>query len=264
MPTAGTITISAMIPRLRRDILGAIGQDSTRYLEAFNRVQLNLLRYADWKWLNSAALTFITEEEQTDYFVGTGTAPLGSVNTGLNLSDIGRLMDSSVFDRSNHRQLARTDEPPLNDQFAFDDGTMRRDKPRLYRNAPDTPYVVNIYPAPDNLNAYQQIPPTPVLTSTGSGSGSIARFLYSVVTLVDSFGNESTPSDVAAKQYIPADAWAKVSSPNPKIIQGTAGVRYDRWNVYVGTAPGSLFLQNASPINVGTDWTQSGALLTAT
>jgi hypothetical protein len=76
------------------------------------------------------------------------------------------------------------------------------------------------------------------------------------VTFIDTVGNESTPSDPAAVQYIAANNIMRVKSPELPLTLTTRGISYGRYNVYASTTLGSEVKQTASPINIGTDWTE--------
>ena len=51
-----------------------------------------------------------------------------------------------------------------------------------------------------------------------------------------------------------------------KVASPASGKAFHKWDVYVGTASGdaNLYKQNASALDVGTDWVQTGPLLTST
>lgn len=87
----------------------------------------------------------------------------------------------------------------------------------------------------------------PAMTSTAGGSLG-ARSYYSCVSYVYANG-ESATSPVSGPDAIAADFLGVVDSP-----VNAAGVT--GWNVYVGTSPGSLTLQNSTPLAIGVNWTE--------
>lgn len=251
-----------------QNVIDAVKQDNlmlttntAQILDYVNRVQEQILRASGWQFRLSNIQYFITEEGQTDYWIGTtGGAGSGQVDTGLNLTDLGRIKEGEVFDRSNYRPLERTTQAPLLARLGFQDNTSRPGRPLQWRNDPATPNVLNIYPSPDNQNTYQPVPESPYVVNT-SGGALAARTYYFRTTFVDTLGNESSASD-DSKFYIAASNLAKVKSPAAEFTKGASGIAYDRWNVYVSTGVDQEQLQNVSPIAIGTDWTEpTGGLI---
>src|SRR5690242_12735305 len=76
--------------------------DQVILLDYVNRVSLMALRASRWDFLLSDTQFFITQREQTDYWIGpSGQNPAGSVDTALNLSDVDIIQKNSVLDVSN-------------------------------------------------------------------------------------------------------------------------------------------------------------------
>ncbi len=79
-----------------------------------------------------------------------------------------------------------------------------------------------------------------------------AATYYVSTTWVSQQGQEGSPSDVAQISTLDGQQLL-VSAQAPPAI-ATA------WNVYVGTSPDTITLQNGNPIAAGVDWTEPGAL----
>src|SRR5579864_4589348 len=187
-----TLTVQNIIDATAQDVRQNINSTTSPgqgiLVDYCNRIHLAVLRQSRWNCRLSAPKRFITQLHQTDYWFGpTGTGPNGVVDTGLNLADVQVIKEGSVFDRSNFRNLDKTDEAPLSSNTSFADATLRSDRPRLWRNAPDTPNILNIYPAPDNQNTYQPEPESPYC-STIAGGALAARIYYVRLAFVDSAG----------------------------------------------------------------------------
>lgn len=258
---ASTTTAQNIIDAVRQDLEFAPTNTNT-LLDYTDRVHQILLRMSRWKFLESAPQHFITERDQTDYWVGTtGSAAQGSVDTALNLTDLDLVKRGSVFDRSNFHELQVTDEQPLLLRLGFQDDRSRPGRPATWRNAPDTPNIINIYPAPDNQNTYQPVPPGPYATTSAAGAQA-ARTYYVVLTFVDSAGGESSPSDETSF-FIPANNVIVVKSPAAEVTKAASGISYTSYNVYVSTTSGSETKQNTNPITLGSDWTEPGSGLIA-
>src|SRR6185437_2991909 len=90
MPT--TTTVSSIINATSQDVrqvLGTTGGDQTILIDYVNRISLQLLRQSNWTFLLSGAQRFLTREGVNDYWLGTsGSNPVGSFDTGLNLTDL--------------------------------------------------------------------------------------------------------------------------------------------------------------------------------
>lgn len=246
-----------------RQVLASSGADAAVLLSYVNRVQLDILRDTKWPWLLSAPQRFVTEAEQTDYWIGaTGTQPLNAFDTGLNLTDVDYIKSDTVYDRSNHVKLAQVNEPPIESQQAFPSGAARKGTPTSFRHdRTSVPGYISIYPGPSNTNAYQLVPGSPLCTT--SVSGALAGRTYFVkCTFVDSAGNESSASDLATEIYIPANSVLVVTPPQPPVSKGTHGILYNKYRVYASTVEGSETLQSVST-STGSVWTEPNSGLVA-
>ena len=246
-----------------RALLGSSGGDATILLDYTNRIQQRILRQSRWDFLLSEPKYFITEDEQSNYWVGSsGGNPLGSVDTGLNLSDFDRVADDSVYDRSNFRLLKRVESGPNTSSLQDRSGLVRAQRPAVFRHDPfDGPNILRIYPAPDNDNSFRPIPAAPNIEAVAGGALSL-RTYFVRITFVDSLGNESSPSS-AARQTIAASSLAKVKSPKLLVSTFASGVAVTGYKVYASVTEGSEVVQNsATAINLGTDWTEAAGGLT--
>lgn len=258
-----TLTAQDIIDGTSQDIrsqLGASWGDADIILDYVNRISLQMLRKSQWNFLIAPVQRFITEANQTDYWIGaSGSNPQGAVDTGLNLSDVGRIKVGSVFDRSNWQSLYPTEELPLVSDYTFQDASSRANRPTSWRQSYDTSSILNLYPPPDNQNTYKPVPATPNLETTVSGALA-GRTYFIKLTLVDSTGGESTAS-LAARQYIPTNSLVKVKSPLLAFTKSASGITYSQYKVYASTTEGSEAYQ--ATVNVGTDWTEPGTGLIA-
>jgi|SRR5581483_3175507 len=241
-------------------------------LDYLNRTQLEMLRASRWQFLLSAPQRFITQLGVTDYWLGTpGQAPPGAYDTLLNLADLRTIKPGTVYDRTNNVPLGRVDEAPLVAKLEYPDASFRMFRPSDWRQSPTSPQVLNIYPAPDNQAIYKP-QPMPAICGTMAGGALGSRIYYVTLTYVDSLNNESSSPQVS-KIFVPAGSVLVVNPPNPPIIQGTTGIRYDRYNVYVSTNNTQFqqHKQNNSPISYLQAWveptsgiTTNGALVPST
>jgi len=248
-------TVANVLTGVSGDIQSAVR--NTTLLTAFvNRAHEQVLRSSNWTFLESSTLWFMTQMDVSDYWIGTGTAQAGTYNTGLNISDLGKIKESSVLDRSNMKPLKRVSAAPLSSSFAHPDSDPTPGRPKQWRNSPDAPYVLSLYPSPDNQNTYQPTPPGAIVGTTVSGA--LAQRTYFVnLTLVDSAGGESTVGDADVEIVVPAGSLLTVKSPSLHVTKSATGVQYNKYRVYVGTESTDLSLQSTS-INIGTDWTEPG------
>lgn len=263
-----TTTVQSIISATSQDIrqqLAASGADSNIILDYVNRVQLTLLRAVRWNFLlNTDIKYFITEREQTDYWVGpVGTGPAGSVETNLNLTDLDIILRNSVMDITNAQPLEKVEARPFDISLTTSDAQFRPGPPSEWRQDLSTPGLLQIYPAPDNNNQYQPVPQTPYCITT-SGGALATRTYYVTLTFVDSLGNEGAPSGREALVTIPANKLLIVNSPVLPYNITTQGVTYNQYNVYASTQTGTETLQNTSPIAYGTNWTEPTSGLTTT
>ena len=245
-----TTTVQNIVDATERDVQRVLGAQHPALLDYANRIHLWVLKASRWQFLLSPLKRFITQEEQTDYWLGvSGSNTAGTVDTGLNLTDLDVIKRGTVVDRSNFRALLKVNEAPLIVTLAERDATSKAARPALWRHDPDTPDVMSIYPAPDNENNFKPNPQTPILQVFGSGV--LANRTYFVkVTFVDTEGNESVASEPAAERFITSGDVIVVRAPQPGITTNAVGVKYDRFNVYASTTKDSEQLQNASPIPI--------------
>jgi len=272
------------------DILANVSQDTRLQLSATanpgqsilidytNRVHKQVLRFSRWTFLSSDFLFFLTDRGQSKYWLGaTGTGPAGTVDTGLNLSDVDKINKQEVYDLSNLRPIKWLSAPPVGPNLITQANVGRPGLPSNFVQNPNNPFVLELYPPPDNQNTSQITPQVPVMTSTVSGS--LAQRTYIVkVTLTDQLGGETTASSnliantqAGGQKFIPANNLIVVKSPVVPIPTSTSGEMYNGYNVYASVAvlqngivtnEGSETLQNLSPISIGTDWTEPGTGLT--
>lgn len=249
--------------------------DAALLLDYVGRISYQILRFKNWKFLQSAPQLFITQPGVTDYWVGAaGAAPIGCVDTGLNLTDIQSIKKDMFFNRSVQRALAQTADPPLTLSL------QQPSRPLLWRNAPDTPYVLNVYPPSDANAAEPALAPGGPVVQFVPGGALPLRTYYVRTSFVDTAGGESTTS-LESFFVVPAGQLISVQSPVLTIagasgvvnVTTASGVLIGQWNVYISQAPGAQDLaapsnnqevrQNASPIPIGTNWTEPTSGLVA-
>lgn len=247
-------TISALTSQDLRSQLANVGTDQSILVSFVERVQLDMLRTSNWQFLLSNTQQFITKLGVTDYWIGaTGTNPAGSVDTGLNITNLKRIDETSVFDRSNFTNLNKTIYRPNIVGLSYPDGEERQGLPKTWVEDDTNPYLFRIFPAPNNANGYQPVPDTPICTTATSGALP-ARVYWVNVTLVDTLGNESIASPTPVKVFIPANSVLVVQPPVPGSVISASGIQYNRFNVYAysagtnvtSTGYGTLTLQNVS------------------
>jgi hypothetical protein len=166
-------TIQQIVNSTTTDIMNQIGVNHPILLDYCNRINYNILRNTKWDFLLSDVQSFITRQGVTSYWIGaTGQGPQGTFDTGLDITDIKWVQHGSVYDRSNFLNLGSVAAMPVSAVLNYTDGSSRPGRPCVYRNNVDTPFILNIYPAPDQQN--NQAPqPEPILTSVTSGVGSV-------------------------------------------------------------------------------------------
>ena len=274
------LTVQNIIDAVSQDIRSQLdsklaGAQQSALIDWTNRVTNEILRWSNWPFMESIPYYFMTSKGQTDYWVGPkGQGPVDTIDTGLNLRDLYKVERDSVRDMSNMRALKWLKEQPIGPTLNYSSGMARQVQPASYRQDPETPNVIQIYPAPDNQNTTQPVPPPPFITFAAGGALP-ARMYFVMVTLVDDLGNESSASTTNQSFFVPANTLATVKSP-VLIFGGTStGVQYSKWNVYAVSVTPAAFntnqsdpttetLQNVSPIGVGTDWTEPPTGLTNT
>lgn len=265
------------------DIMNGVSQDVRQQLSATanpgeailidytDRIQKAMLRFSRWPFLLSEPQYFLTQEGQSNYWLGpNGAEKPGCVVTKLNLTDVDKIKKDSVIDISNVKQLAQLNQQPLGPNLQDRAGVGRLGLPAVYVQNPNDPNIIQIYPPPNNENTTQPVPQVPIVhTVTG---GALAQRMYLLkVTYVDSLGGESISTTIGAPLYLAAGQLAKVKSPATGIFgvlpegMSVSGVTYGQYNVYAVQATlvngnvtneGTETLQTASPITIGTDWTE--------
>jgi hypothetical protein len=260
-------TVQQIVTSATTDIMNQIGTNHPVLLDYCNRITYDILRATKWDFMLADVQSFITRQGVTAYWIGAaGQNPPGSYDTGLNITNLKWIQHGSVYDRSNFIELGSVAAMPVSAVLSYTDGTSRPGRPCVYRNNVDTPYILNVFPAPDQQN--NQAPqPEPVLVTTAIGGALPARTYNLVATFVDALGNESTAPDYTTPLYIPANSLATALSPTILVPTNDAGVPYAYWNIYASATnvvPQNATKQNASPIAIGTNWTEPISGLTTT
>lgn len=229
----------------------------TALLDYVNRTSLRILRESQWQFLKSDVQKFITEPGAADYWVASGQAPPGCVDSGLKLPDVASVLPESVFDLTHGTKLTQDSALVRNQQsFLYQDGSLRYGYPKAYTYAYSKPGVLSVFPLPDNQNLYYPVPSSPLCTFISGGSLGIRNY-YVVATFVDSFGNEGTPSIQPTVIALQPANLLQVQSPDPEIKSSNL-TTYNSWNVYVGTTyNGPFYRQNMTPIPIGANWIET-------
>jgi hypothetical protein len=255
-----------------RAVLAATGNDANILLDYINRTQYSILRYARWQFILSAPQYFITERQQTDYWIGpVGLGPLGIVDTGLNLIDVDRIKLDSVVDLSNDKVLAFTAEKDFKPVLTFQDAQSRPGRPASWRQDFLSKDIISILPAPDNSSLYQPVPQASYLTITPGGALP-KRIYYVRLTFVDAYNNEGTPSSTEGIITIPANFLVTVNPPQLPFAysaeSATAAAAttstYNQYNIYASTTSLAEKLQNVTPLLTTVPWTEPTTGLTTT
>jgi hypothetical protein len=252
-------TVQQIVTSVQTDVQNQIGPNHPMLLDFSNRISLDILRSTKWDFLLSDVQSFITRQGVTAYWIGaSGANPPGTFDTGLNITNMKWVQHGSVYDRSNYTTLGSVAEAPVSAVLSYTDGTSRPGRPKVYRNNIDTPFTLNIYPAPDQQNN-QSPQPEPPLVSTVAGGALPARTYNLVTTFVDGLGGESTTGAYSTPLYIPAGFLAVVQTPTTLIPTNDAGVPYSFYNVYASSSsflPQNSAKQTVTPIALGTNWTE--------
>lgn len=260
-------TVQQIANSVTIDIMNQIGTNHPVFLDYCNRINLDMLRATKWDFLLADVQTFLTRQGATAYWIGaTGSAPNGTYDTGLNITDIKFVQHGSVYDRSNFKTLGSVAEAPVSAVLSYTDGSSRPGRPAVYRNNVDTPFILNLYPASDQQNN-QSPQPEPPLVSIVAGGTMPARSYNLITTFVDALNGESTVAAYSTPLYIPANFLAVVQAPTTLVSTNDAGVPYNRYNVYASATSGipqNMTLQTVSPINLGINWTEPTGGLTTT
>lgn len=217
---------------------------------------MRILRESQWIFLKSGVQRFITEPGASKYWIGSGAAPAGCVNTGLRLSNVASVLPDSVYDLTNCKQLTQDSaKVKIQDSWLFKDGSVRAGHPASYSYEYTDPGILKLFPVPDNQNLFYPVPQAPLCSSVNGGTlGN--RTYYTVATFVDSFGNEGTASTQPAVTAVPVGSLLQVQSPDAEVPSAT-NVTYNAYNVYVGTSfAGPFWKQNSLPIPLGGNWTE--------
>lgn len=239
------MTVQTIIDASQRDAMNIIGANHANLIDYVNRAQLMILREKNWKFMESGVQQFLTAQGQTQYYISSGTAPAYTVDTHLALSDFGYVMRDSVKDISNERGLFEAKHSLLDSNLRNADGSYIYGKPAQWRNAPDSPTIFELYPAPDNQNAYVAVPESPYVVPTPDvASFYMAGTTYYVWTTFSlgagaTVNQESLPSRVTAitplSDSLPA-VYLTIHPPvRPLGGTGTSNTNYTHWNAYVGT-----------------------------
>lgn len=258
-----TTTVQQIVNCVSQDVravLQNVSPDLAILVDYTNRITNELLRFSRWRFLQSAPQIFLTTPGITDYFIGTGTAPAGTVNTNLGLSDVFTIRQGEFIDRSNFKRLGKTDRPPIGQVFTVPG------RPKLWRNDVSTPNVINIYPPP-NQNTFQFVP-NAAITSSATGGALGIRTYYITLTFSDNVNGESTAS-IEQVITVPANMLVTITSPvlpvttDATTLLTATGPLIGTYNVYASTTAGGERLQ-AATIALGTNWTEPSTGLTTT
>lgn len=273
------------------DIINGVSQDIRNQLSAnpstagqpilidyTNRTHKQMLRFSRWGFLLSEPQYFVTEQGQSQYWIGpSGQGPAGSVDTGLNLIDVDKIKKDSVVDLSNARGLKWLSSAPYGPNLVGQGGQGLPGLPATYMQNPNDPNVLGIFPPASNQNTTQPTPQNPV-TNVQVGGALAARTYLVKITYVDRLGGESTAPVRGTQQYIPANAVLVVKSPAQGVFgqlpfgKSQSNLPFDRYNVYavqavigangLPTNEGAETLQNVAPIVIGTDFIEPNTGLT--
>jgi hypothetical protein len=275
------------------DVINGVSQDIRNQLSASastagqpilidytNRTHKGMLRFSRWGFLLSQDQFFITLQGESQYWLGPkGQGPPGTVDTGLNLQDMDKIKKDSVVDLSNVRGLKWLSSPPYGPNLNSQTGSGLPGQPATWRQDPNNPNVLAIFPPPNNQNTTQPTTTNPICAAVPGGA--LAQRTYLVkYTLVDRLGGESSAPIRGTQQFIPANNLLTVKSPaNGMFGQlpfslSQSGLPFDRYNVYVVQATiapnnlpsneGAEILQNATPIPIGTDFVEPNTGLLTT
>ena len=262
-----TYTAQDIISGTSQDLRSQLPTNSPILLDYVDRIHKEIIRSsARWDFMLASPQQFITEPGITDYWIAaTGTNPQGSIDTGLNLTDVHRIKDDTVFDRSDYTPIYRVNvKPPNLTTFQTPDGQSRLLRPTNFSHETYSG-LLQIWPAPNNQNGYQPSPESPICT-TVAGGALAARTYFVRYSLVDSAGLESDASAQATPIFIPANSLLKVKSPKFPGVNSARGIQYNQYKVYASITSGSEVVQNGgTAITSGTDFTESvGGLSTGT
>jgi hypothetical protein len=125
--------------------------DTNILIDYTNRISLDLLRHSRYTFLIAGPVGFNTVATpqgvtpfNNQYWVGlTGAAPVGTIDTGLDLSDFDSIKRDTVIDYSNFKRLAVSELQPVSQEFTLPA------KPRIWQVLSDVPNVITLWPPPD-------------------------------------------------------------------------------------------------------------------
>ncbi len=240
-----TTQVGDVLTSVKADITGGVTNPAI-LLDYVDRIQKRMLRESQWLFMRSGTKRFVTQTGAGDYWLGSGPAPAGAVNTNLNLSDVFSVWTESVYDRSNNHQLFPVLKTSQGTQI-LPDGGVRPGRPQMFQTGIEDPYILSLFPLPDSGNGYQPVPATPIC-NVQPGGLSQSRTYYVAVTIVDDAGNESVPSALPRITFVPAGFRLVVTLPAAPPASGS-GVGYSRCHVYVGSSPSTMTRQTVSPLS---------------
>lgn len=259
-----------------QDIVTAAIQDSqsqttnrTALYDYVDRIHQRILRESRWRFLLSDPQTFATLPGVSSYTLISGTAPAGSFQTGLELTDFNYISPGSVYNLTTFSKIEEDpDEATTLNYIINRDGSLRSGNPRTYANVIGNPGTILLKPVPDAQNQYYPVPETPVVTYQSQvGCTLPTRIYWGVVTYVDSLNGEGTQCTIPFTIVIPYGNVLVVQSPNPVPGGGIAGNQavYGYWNLYVGTSQNNYYIQTSVPNTIGQSWTEptTGAFMGA-
>lgn len=155
----GTTTVGSIISCASQEVRGVLNPslgatmavDSTILIDYTNRISLDILRHSRYTFLVSAPVQFTTVATapgvtpyNNQYWVGpAGGAPVGTIDTLLNLTDFDSVKRDTVIDYTNFKRLAVTELQPVSQEFT------QPAKPRIWQNLSNNPNVITIWPPPN-------------------------------------------------------------------------------------------------------------------
>jgi hypothetical protein len=278
MPYTNFPQVQEIIDAVNQDVRQQLSGGSTTnpglgiLIDYTNRIHKQVLRFSRWTFLLSDPLYFLTDKGQSQYWLGPhGEGTAGTVDTGLNLTDVDKIKKDSVVDISNLRALKWLSASPFGPNLNDSTGKGREGQPAVFVQNPNEPNIFQIYPPPNNQNIKTPSPQVPIVVTAPGGALALRMYIVKV-TYVDELGGESTTTDSSALVRVGAGQLARVKSPVLPFPLASSGVKYNRYNVYASVAQlsstgvltneGSETLQNVSPITIGTDFFEPGTGLT--
>lgn len=247
-----------------QNVVNSVIQDSqnqttnrTALYDYVDRIHQRILRESQWRFLLSDPQVFVTMPGVGTYTLTSGTSPAGSFQTNNRLTDFANIAPGSVFNLTSWSKIEEDSDTQTSLNYIINrDGSLRYGYPRTYSNSISNPGTVTLKPVPDDQNEYYPVPETPTVVFSAGGSLP-SRIYYGVVTFVDSLNGESTQCAIPFTIAVPSGFVLTVNSPNPSVgsISGNQ-TTYGWWNLYIGYSINDYYRQNASPIAIGTNWTE--------